>query len=308
MRFADLQTFIHVVEAGGITQAAAAKGLSQPGVSRIIRELENQIGALLLRRTGRGVELTPAGAEFLTFAKESLDALDKTRRRVRGLSGAIPRDLQIAVPSRLGAVLFPDLYRRFLAELPDVSIIATEELSNDIAEGFATGRLDAAISYLPTVAGAGDGTPLYRECLHLVGRAAVLGNTDAPVPISQLANHRILLNRTPSRYRRLIDAAVSASAGKLVVHREIETAEGLLAFAAEGEGVTILPYSNVLQELARGDITARQIVEPEIERIIYLLIARRLAPHAVSRVTGVIRRALAPIAPLIQWLPISKRR
>jgi LysR family nitrogen assimilation transcriptional regulator len=304
MRFTDLQAFIDVVEAGGITQAAAAKGLSQPGVSRIVRELEKQVGAMLLRRTGRGVELTPAGAEFLGFAKESLGALHAVRRRVRGLSGAIPSDLRIAVPSRLGGILFPDLYRRFLAELPDVTILATEELSEDIAEGFAAGRLDAAISYLPSVAGAGDGTPLYRERLHLVGRGGVLGDTDAPIPMARLSDHPILLNGRASRYRRMIEAAVAAKGVKLTVHREIETAEGLLAFAAEGEGVTILPYSNLLQDLARGDIVARPIVDAEIERVVYLLIARRLDRHAVTRIAGVIRRALAPMAPSIRWRAI----
>jgi LysR family nitrogen assimilation transcriptional regulator len=137
-----------------------------------------------------------------------------------------------------------------------------------------------------------------------VGRGRVLGDTDAPIPMARLSDHPILLNGRASRYRRMIEAAVAAKGVKLTVHREIETAEGLLAFAAEGEGVTILPYSNLLQDLARGDIVARPIVDAEIERVVYLLIARRLDRHAVTRIAGVIRRALAPMAPSIRWRAI----
>ena len=64
MKISYLEVFRNVVESGGMTQAANLIGVSQPGISRIIREMENQLGTQLFRRTGRGVELTPAGEVF----------------------------------------------------------------------------------------------------------------------------------------------------------------------------------------------------------------------------------------------------
>ena len=56
MRISELQHFIDVAEYGSLTHAAEVRGMSQPGMSRIVRELENQVGSALLRRTGRGIE------------------------------------------------------------------------------------------------------------------------------------------------------------------------------------------------------------------------------------------------------------
>ena len=55
-----LGIFLSVVDEGGFTAAADALGMSQPAVSQAVRELEDDLGALLFHRIGRGVALTPA--------------------------------------------------------------------------------------------------------------------------------------------------------------------------------------------------------------------------------------------------------
>jgi len=285
-----------------MTQAATAKGVSQPGLSRVIRELESQSGATLLRRTGRGVELTPAGSAFLDFARDSLAALDDTRQRIRGLSGAMPSHLRIAVPSKLGGPLFPELYRRFLADLPEVTVFAEEALSEDIAEGFLAGRHDFALSYLSSAPGAGDGKAIFREYLYLVGRPDEIGVNDRPIELKEAASLPIILNARGHRYRRLIEAAFAEAGAQLTVAREVETADGLVAFATEGEGVGILPYSNVKAFLARGDIAARPIIVPRIERWVYLLASRQLDALAVDRAGAIIQRCARSVAQGVRWI------
>ena len=301
VRFADLQTFVDVIENGGMTQAAAIKGMSQPGISRSIRDLETRMRATLLRRTGRGVELTPAGTEFLAFARASLRALEEARLRVLEVSGGMPERLRIAIPPRLGAVVFPDLYRRFMSELPDVTVAATEAFTADMIDGMNAGRLDLLVSYVPTMPGSGDGRPVFREKLYLVEGVAHAGDGTGPIAIAEVAKRPVLLNHQGSPYRRQIEGQFSAAGYKLIVDREIETAEGLLAFAFEGEGVTILPYSNFYAEASRGDVVGRLITDPEIERTIYLHAGRHLDQRTADLVRGLVLHCLEDVAETIRW-------
>src|ERR1700736_6186669 len=85
MELRHLRYFIAVAEAGSLTVAAARKlHTSQPSLSRQIRDLEHEVGAQLLTRRARGIDLTPAGRAFLEHARSVLSqveaAADAARR------------------------------------------------------------------------------------------------------------------------------------------------------------------------------------------------------------------------------------
>ena len=301
MRISDLQAFVDVVEAGGMTQAASIKGVSQPGLSRIIRDIESDMHAMLLRRTGRGVEPTPAGAEFLTFAKSCLAGLEDTRHRLRELSGVLPDTLRIAIPPRLGAIVFPVLYRRFTQELPEIALNASEALTSDMARGMNEERFDLLVSYLASTPGSGEGKPVYRERLYLVQSRLMSHGDTSPVAMAEVAGQPILLTDPANLYFRLIDGAFSSAGYELNVVREMETAEALLAFVAEGEGPGILPYSNFVAEAERGDVIGREIADPPIERSVFIHAGRHLEPRTVRLATSIVQRSLEEVAARVRW-------
>ena len=308
MRFADLRTYVDVVEAGGMTQAATALGVSQPGISRIIRELEASVGTPLLRRTGRGVELTPAGTVFLDFARASLAASEAMVREIRSLAGTLPQTLTIAFPRRVGSIFVAELYRRFLKEFPDVTLVTQEALSEEIAQGLSSGRIDIAVTYLDDTPGTGSVEPIYSEQLYLAGRPGPMFRTPDPIGLQDLAGAPILLNNPSNAYRRLIDQAASTAGVSLTVSREIESAEALLAFAMEGQGITILPYSNMVAEASRGEIIARPLMSPQIERRIYLHAARHLDRQSAQQVFQTLQRCLSEKADQLRWTRIERQR
>ena len=307
MRFVDLKTYVDVVEAGGMTQAATAQGVSQPGISRIIRELEASVGTPLLRRTGRGVELTPAGTLFLSFARDSLAASERMVRDIRSLAGTLPETLTIAFPRRVGTFFVAEVYRRFLKEFPDVTLVTQEALSEEIAQGLASGRIDVAVTYLADTPGTGSAKTIYQEKLYLAGRPGPLFETADPISLQDVASEDILLNSSANLYRRLIDQAAAAAGISLNVIREIESAEALLAFAIEAQGLTILPYSNMVAEAARGEIMARQIQSPEIDRKIYLHAGRHLDRQSAERVFQTLQRCFSDKADQLRWTRLEGR-
>ncbi len=303
MKLNDLQIFVDVVEAGGMTQAALARGVSQPGLSRTIRDLETRLRVPLLRRTGRGVELTPAGAAFLDFARATLTGFAAVEAEVQALAGSLPGRLSLAVPLRVGRLVIPDLHRRFALAMPEVTVHAFEESSSRMADGLASGSFDLVLSYSPA---GGTARPAFVESLYLVGTRALVGASDQPIALREIADKPLLLPSTRP-YRSMVDDAFRRAGFATRVARELETSETMLAFAAEGEGVAILPYSNIYAECARGEVVARLIVEPTIDRSLYIHTARHLDPRVANAAAAVTRECLGALTKQARWRKAQAR-
>ena len=299
MRIYELEIFIQVVEAGGMTQAAALRGVTQPAISRVIRDLEDRVGVQLLRRTGRGVDVTPAGERFLAFAEDTLQAWTETERDVRALGGAVGRELKIAVPLKIGRLIIPALHKHFTTALPKLDLHVVEEASLRMADGLRARAYDIAVIYSDALAGM-DAERLAIEQMYLAGLPEIVGENDKPITVSDLASLPLLLpDKTP--FRQLIDDAAREAGVTLNVVRTLETSEAQLAFAMEGDGVCILPYSNVYRECAFGEVTARPIRSPAIMRHVCVSVAPHTEVRLINATRRVVRESLYALCRQARW-------
>lgn len=306
MKLNDLDAFVDIVDAGGLTAAAHRRGVSQPALSRLLRELETRLQACLLRRTGRGIELTPAGSAFLQFCTQTLESYDQIHHQIAEQSKALPSHLHLTIPLRVGWLLIPDLHRDFGTRMPDTQVHITEEPSDRARELLNAGRLDAALTYSPSSAADRDFVPMFQEDLFALGNPARLGARRGPITMTELAGLPLLVPST-GPYRDLIQSAFRSAGHAPRIARELETAEGLLAFAAEGEGIAILPMSNIYQEIARNEIAARLIVGPGISRLIGVQLSPGMSKHTADPLLAGIRRVLRKAAQIAAWRPLKNK-
>lgn len=139
-----LRQFVAVAEELHFTRAAERLHLSQPALSARIRELEERLGVRLLERTSRSVALTDAGALLLERARPLLLDAEATLAAVRGAGGiAVP--LRVGLMGTAGAVLFPPIRERLLAERPGLQI---EVRVLQGAAGLLRGEVDVALCRL----------------------------------------------------------------------------------------------------------------------------------------------------------------
>src|SRR5438876_8337493 len=87
MELRHLRYFVAVAEAENVSRAALKLHISQPGISRQIRDLEDEIGFQLFQRTAKSLKLTEAGRVFLAEARAVLQRADEAVKRARAATG-----------------------------------------------------------------------------------------------------------------------------------------------------------------------------------------------------------------------------
>ncbi len=144
MELRHLRYFLAVAEEGNFTRAAARLGIGQPPLSQQIRDLENEIGAMLFHRVPHGAELTAAGVAFLPEARASLAAAEKARLAAqsanRGETGRL--SLGFTASSAFNPIVSTTI-RRFQARWPDVQLSLTEMNTLGLMQKLERGELDA---------------------------------------------------------------------------------------------------------------------------------------------------------------------
>src|SRR5713101_5220519 len=145
MELRHLRYFVAVADAGSLTVAAERMlYTSQPSLSRQIRDLEDEVGAQLLRRRARGIELTPAGRAFLDHARLVLSQVEAAAEAARRV--AHPAKPCFALGFLTGHELrwMPEALRILHDELPNVDVMISSRYSPLLANALSQGKIDAA--------------------------------------------------------------------------------------------------------------------------------------------------------------------
>jgi DNA-binding transcriptional LysR family regulator len=133
----ELQTFVEVADAGGVSPAAIRLGVSKSIVSRRLARLETELGVQLLARSTRGAALTEAGATFRDYAARVCAEIDVAREAILP-AGALRGRLRVAAPLSFGPTHFAPLLAEMARRHPQLSIQTnyTDRFVDLIAEGY----------------------------------------------------------------------------------------------------------------------------------------------------------------------------
>jgi LysR family hca operon transcriptional activator len=146
MELRHLRYFVAVAETESLSLAAKARlHTSQPSLSRQIRDLEKEIGAQLLTRGARGIELTPAGRVFLDHARAVLSQVETATEAARRIAHPAKPCFVMGFLTGHELTWMPEALRILRAELPNVDVMISSQYSPLLADGLSKGRIDAAV-------------------------------------------------------------------------------------------------------------------------------------------------------------------
>jgi LysR family transcriptional regulator, hca operon transcriptional activator len=145
MELRHLRYFVAVADAGSLTVAAARKlHTSQPSLSRQIRALEDEVGAQLLTRSARGIELTPAGRAFLDHARLVLSHVEAGAGAARRVAHPAKPCFVMGFLTNHELTWMPEAFRILRDELPNIDVMISSQYSPPLANALVKGTIDAA--------------------------------------------------------------------------------------------------------------------------------------------------------------------
>lgn len=264
MRTPDLRQLRHyvaVAERLHFGRAAAALHMSQPPLSRSIRDLEARVGATLLARTRRRVELTPEGARFLEEARRLLAQLEHAVLEVGRMAAGGGR-LRLGFVSLADYGVLPSLLKAYKAARPGVALALREMLSPDQAAALAAGELDFGL-LLPPVAGTGlEHIVVQRErfvvALPARHRLARMRGRIAMREIAAEAFVMVPREIAPGLYDTIAALATRAGFTPRVAQEAIQM-QTVVSLVSSGMGVAVVPAS--IANLGRRGVAYREIAD-----------------------------------------------
>ena len=269
MELRHLRYFVAVADAGSLTVAAARRlHTSQPSLSRQIRDLEDELGAQLLTRRARGIELTPAGRAFLDHARlvlSQVEAAGEAARRV-----AHPSRPRFTMGFLTGHELkwMPEALRILHDELPNVDVMISSQYSPLLADGLSKGKIDAA--FLRRERGLPDLAfrLLVKEPMMVVlPRDHRLAALKSIGPRDLVSETFVTVDDTAPVLRMVIDNYLKRSGINIKPTHEVDNLAMAMSLIASTGGVGLLPayaqnflLSSVTSRPLKGDTPTIELV------------------------------------------------
>ena len=147
MELRHLRYFVRVAEAENVSRAALKLHISQPAVSRQIRDLEDEIGLPLLKRSGKSVSLTEAGRAFLAEARAVLERTDEAVRNVRALARSEHMELHVGYSSYMMDRVFLIILSKYQRAMPNVRVKLHDRSVEQNVDALLEGKLDLAFIF-----------------------------------------------------------------------------------------------------------------------------------------------------------------
>ncbi|WP_216673374.1 LysR family transcriptional regulator [Paraburkholderia solitsugae] len=144
----QLQMLVAIAEHGTLIAAAEVLNVSQPAVTKCIKELEARLGVQLLERSGAGVHLTRYGETLLRRARAVIAEIVSAERELDEMKSGTERTLSIGVSLLASAIAMPDALRAFRERLPDVRLNVYECLPTQTTDGLRDGSFDLCVAFV----------------------------------------------------------------------------------------------------------------------------------------------------------------
>ncbi|AZZ92052.1 LysR family transcriptional regulator [Hahella sp. KA22] len=263
-----LQMFVTTAAYCNVSRASEILHISQPALTRALKELESQLGVTLFQRTTRRINLTMEGERFLPVAQRLLNdmtvAIDMVRGEATGQQGSI----SLAVGEAFGCTVLPAVLKVFAQSYPGVRVRIINDNSQGITRRVDNSEVDFGIGTPVGNTGALLCTPLLSAPLGLLADPSQY-KLGTDVDVSDLASLPLLKESNDTSIHHLLSVNGSDVVAWMSIGIEVSSLAQQLALARSGVGVAVLSalgashYDAVSMKFSQ--------LKPEINRKVFLM-------------------------------------
>lgn len=274
-----LRYFIAVAEELNFRRAAERIPIDQSPLSRAVRELEDEIGALLFARTPRTLRLTPAGAAFLEDVRDLFVDLERAKRRVRATDERHRSPLRVGISDGLSQVKLSKCLARWRQLVPQTPLALTDLPATDLADALRREELDLGFSF-----GVPHESALVQEPAWSYPLVAVL-----PVGHELASRSRLTMSdvvafpmiacnpkHNPGK-RRQVDEIVQRYTTSPRYAGEASSIAGFINMIGAGIGIGLVDAGH-METLRRPDVVSVKLLDPCASLVTCVLYKRQRSP------------------------------
>lgn len=282
MELRDLAYFETIAELGHLGRAGERLGRTQPALSKSLRRLEEEIGAPLFARSGRGIALTETGVALHAKARLIRRNIAESLREVADMANGLTGTIRIGSGATTAEYIIPNVLRGLLEEAPAARVEIRIGMNDVLRAALASGQLDVVVG--PLAAGDEQRFRVERFGTDAVVVAVARGHplTRRPVRIADLLDYGWVLPAQSVATRQWIDAAfasrglpvpdVTVHSNNISLSPRLVAATDLLTFISRrnlgpgrvGEPLVELPLPEITMQRLVGMVTQRQAYVPPL--------------------------------------------
>lgn len=287
-----LKCFVWTAELGSITRAATELGLVQSALSRKIQNIEEDLGAALFVRLPRGIQLTPAGRQFLVRARRILREVDFAHTELKHQT-AIEGAVTLGLSPTLAPIIAPGCLAQVRRDFPDITLKVVEGFSSLMLDPLRSGRIDVAVLTNPPHLSGLRLEPAVAEEVVVVTAPGARG-IQPYYTVDELCRTPLMVT---SGFRAVVDEQLRKLGRQLAPGTEIDSVEAIRRIVAQGQAVTVMPVSTYQEDIRAGRLDAFHIADTHLHRLLVIASPpeNRISP-AMRQIVEILAQQFAALA------------
>lgn len=256
MNLDRLHVFHVVAELRSFTRAAERLHLTQPGVSKHIRELEAGMGTRLFDRLGKRIGLTTAGEILFAATGKAFEFIDEARVKIADLHSLEGGKLVVGASVTIGTYILPAILGDFHRAYPCVEVVADVALSGRVVQKVLANAVDVGLIGHPVDDDRLHSEPFMTDDLVLIVPACHRWAGRLSVPFEELWDEPFILPKSGSGTRTILEHRLRELGVVLTNTMEFGSTEGVKKAVEAGLGVAVISRKVVERELEAGLLRA----------------------------------------------------
>lgn len=282
MNLNHLRIFVAVAEEKSITRGASRLQISQPAVSKELRDLERSLDISLMDRTPHGISLTDAGAVLLEYARKMFGVEVEAERILDEMKGLARGRLILGASTTVGIYKMPEALRQFKDRYPNIDIQVEINNDHEIQRSLLDRRCDLAYT-----GGFIEHADLVSKAI-MTDQLVAVASPDHPAArrrslrLKDLAKTPLILREHGSGMRAVLERYMASKGLNMSDVMSLASTEAVKRAAALGIGVAVISSLTVEAELKRTELVTLDVEGLPLERPIRMVqLKDRSQSHAI---------------------------
>ncbi|MET4161762.1 LysR family nitrogen assimilation transcriptional regulator [Marinobacterium sp. MBR-111] len=282
MDLRQLKYFVAIYELRNLSHAADHCNVAQSAVSHHLSRLEDELGTTLFKRRPRGMDPTAAGERLYVHAIDIFKRLTMAEDDVKSGGKVLSGEITVGMPYSVIKVIGVELMKTVRERYPAVILVLKEALSGLGFDHLVTEQCEFSLLYNPPQDERIRQKPLLDEQLYFIGHPSLLGDAPDPLEFKDLTRYPLMLLSSGTFSRALMDKPQLLHSLERASTVRLASVAATIGGLEAAIGCTVAPQVLVSEQLQRGELVVRRIVNPEPTRTLYLAERSNSKPSFLS--------------------------